>query len=132
MSLDIIDWLLVVTGMLDMSVAVYTVLVIHRALTLNHWMKFSKWMFLAAGTLYFILESDFVIRGLYHTTTWIPVVWNLMDALWMLGAAIFTQSVTCLLKKLEVDSSLRNRRKADEKLEETLKAVEEATNHDTE
>lgn len=39
---------------------------------------------------YSLLELDFLTRGVYHTTSWVPILWNLLD---MSAMLFFTRIV---------------------------------------
>jgi hypothetical protein len=130
-ALDIMDWLLIVTGLLNMGVSVYAVLVVYRSPALSDWMKRGKYLLVAAAILYAILEFSFVARGTYLTASWVPIAWNLMDAFWMLGGAIYVQAVSQLLNPTNPKSLICNRRKADKQLQITLAAAEKASQRDS-
>jgi hypothetical protein len=123
-TLSLMDWLLIVTGLLNVGASVFAAIVITRSKSVNKGMRRGKYLLVLAACLYTVLEFAFVVRGTYLIADWVPVLWNVMDACWMLGAAVYVQAVSMLIASSRTDCQ---RRKADQQLQATLEAVSKAT-----
>ena len=80
-----LDYFLIASGLLDIALATIALIICGRAHAQNN-MRFGKYVLMLAMALYIALESNSLTRGLYHSNSILSLLWNVLDALWMIGA----------------------------------------------
>lgn len=85
------DWILIITGLLNLGASVYALISVSRVHALSRGARINKYALIVALALYVSLETRWLTLGTYHIANWNPVLWGLMDTLWILCIAWMSQ-----------------------------------------